>query len=219
MLAVDRFRSYPAYCSQQYSFNSEEKQNSHLVENSEEITSSIKNQEKETSTSWQSLVKCNDGLKYEYLAEIDRQDWKEYEHKKFRVRDSKVGLFYNAEEKIHEKRIEFMTLEKEKCEKSPDIMLEWDEASSSLSAKPMSDILVWFRSHSSGELRKMEKNESTTLFCLKDLHRQLKQKGTQNTFDPDETMLRLGAKCRKTATDVTLQSTAAGCLYQTFVIF
>ena len=180
-----------------------------------------KNQKKETSKGWRSLVKCDDGLEHEYLAVIDCKNWKEYERKNFRVKESKVGLFYNAEEDIHEKRIEFKTLDKEEGGKSPDIIFQWDQTSSSLRAKLMSDIcVVYYQSHSCAELRKMENEKSTCLFCLEELYEQLIKNGTQDTFDPHETMLRFEAKSGKTAaTDVKVQSNAAGCLFETCLIF
>ena len=186
-----------------------------------EITKPSKSQTDKTSKRWRSLVKYDDGLEYEYSAIIDRESWKEYVHKNFNVKDSRVGLFYNREEEIHEKRIEFKPIEKEYCGKFPDVKLEWDEASSSLSATLMSEIFVCYRSqYSCDKLREMERNKSTFLFSLEALYEQLAAEGIQDdTFDPDETMLRFGAKSGETATDVTLKSNAAGCLYETCVVF
>ena len=186
-----------------------------------EITKPSKSHEDKASKRWRRLVKYDDGLEYEYSAIIDRKSWKEYVHKNFNVKDSRVGLFYNSEEEVHEQRIVFKTIEKKDSEKSPDVMLEWDEASSSLSATLMSEIFVCNRSqYSCGKLREMERNKSTPLFSLEALYEQLGTEGIQDdTFDPNETMLRFGAKAGETATDVTLQSNAAGCLYETCVLF
>ena len=172
----------------------------------------------ETSESWRSLVKFGDNLEYDYSAIIDRKSWKKYVHKTFRVKDSKVGLFFDAKEKIPEKRIEFVTLEN--GGNSPDVILQWDAISSSLSAELKSSIRVSYTSHlNEGKESEMEKDKSIPLFCFQTLRRQLVKGGTQNTFDPHGTKLKFKADTGKRSTDVTLQSRAAGCLYQTFVMY
>ena len=172
------------------------------------------------SKSWRSLVKYGDDLEYDYFAIIDRKSWKKYVHKEFSVKDSKVGLFYNAEEKHTQKRIEFNALEKQPDGKTPDIVFEWNEKKSTLSAELKSGILLSYISHlSGGKEREMEKYKRTPLFCFQTLYEQLVEGGTENTFDPHKTKLRFKPKTGKNATDVTIQSRTAGGLYQTFIIY
>ena len=90
-------------------------------------------------------------------------------HKNFWAKDLKVGLFYDAKENIPQKRIEIETMGKEGG-KSSDLILQWDETSSSLSAELKSCIRVSYTSHlNGGKESEMEKNKSIPLFCFQTL--------------------------------------------------
>ena len=183
-------------------------------------TALVDDQKDETPQSWRRLVEFDDDLEYDYSAVIDCEDWTEYVRKSFSVKDSKVGLFYNAKEEIPEKIIEFKTLEGEVSDKSLVIILQWDKKLSSLSAQLQSNITVFYSSHLITTEKKMTK-KITPLFCFQELHKQLIEKGTRGTYDPDRTNLRFTTNTAtgKKVINVTLKSNAAGCLYQTFVTY
>ena len=154
--------------------------------------------ENETSKSWQSLVKYGENLEYDYFAITDRKTWKKYVHIEFSVKDTKVGLFYHAEENNPKKRFEFNPLETQPDGKTPEIEFEWSENKSTLSAELKSSILLSYISHlNGGNERVMVIDKSTPLFCFQTLHEQLVEGGTQITFDPHKTKLRFKPKTGK----------------------
>ena len=201
--------------------SSSPKKKTRLLLDAPNLTTALDDDQKdETFQSWRSLVAFDDDLEYDYSAVIDCEDWTEYVRQSFRVKDSKVGLFYNAKEEIPEKIIEFKTLEGEVSDKSLVIVLQWNKKLSSLSAQLQSNITVSYSSHLITTAKKMTK-KITPLFCFQELHKQLIEKGTRGTYDPDKTNLRFTTKTAtgKKVIDVTLESNAAGCLYQTFVTY
>ena len=174
----------------------------------------------QTSPEWRYWVSLfAEDLEYDYILAVSSNGRKISMRKEVRVKDSGVGINFNASGKTPEERIEILQLQKGNETKASlaDVLLYWNESKSALCAVRQCDADVYYYSHiNGGEKKEMKTKESEVIYNFEKFCSQLSENESEIKFNPRQTKLRFGKKNDDKVTYVTLLSRTAGSLYDTF---